>query len=381
MWSSVVGQHRAKDNLQRAILNERVAHAYCFWGAEATAAEALALEFARCLNCQNPQKTESGVEACGQCKSCTQTEHLQHPNIKLIFALPAGKGSSGDDDDPASRMSEEQLSDIQEQIRLKAENPYHDIQLSNASQIRIASIREVKKSIQFSASQSGHRVVILCDADQMTTEAANAFLKTLEEPQNSVTLILCTARRELLPQTILSRCQQIHLELLTVEEIQQALVEQYSMDDANALLCASLAQGSLTQALSFQNDDAQQLRNDVVDLLRSALRPGAYRVDLMAKLDELTHQADRASLEKMLSLLMIWLRDALLMSTTNSNVGVINRDQLPTLEKFVQAYGSKDTMSTIALVEDCIRSIKGNGQVHVNLVCMLIGIRQIFLAA
>ncbi len=378
MWNAVIGQERAKDNLQRAILKDRVAHAYCFWGPEGVGKDALAIEFARCLNCEQPLRGTNSIDACGECRSCKQAEHLQHPNIKLVFALPAGKGSGSDEENAAAKLSEDQLAILQEQIQLKSENPYFNIALPNATQIRIALIREIKKSVQLSQSQHGHRVIIFCEADQMTNEAANAFLKTLEEPQPGVTMILCTSRKDQLPQTILSRCQQVQFDALADDQICKALVERVGMDEQGARLSASLAQGSYSAAMNLANHDTRALRNAIVDLLRSAMRGGNYRIDIMSKLDELSADADKAELEKMLVLLLVWMRDAMMVLHGASAEQIINQDQFETIQKFVTAYGTRDYAAAIDRIEECVRNIRGNGQVHLNLVTMVLSLRQLF---
>ncbi len=379
MWSSLIGQHRAKDNLQRALVGGRVAHAYCFWGPAGVGKEAAALELARCLNCEHPKVSEASYEACGECKSCKQCEHLQHPNLRLVFALPAGKGSGADDDSPIGRFNDDQLAELQEHMQLKAEQPYHSIRLNGATQIRIASVRDIKKSVQMSQAQRGHRVVILCDAERMTTEAANAFLKTLEEPGSGVTFILCSSRKEQLPQTILSRCQQIQFDSLSDADIRQALMDREELSEQQARLCASLAQGSYSQALSVMSSDTQSQRNEVVNLLRAAMRGGNYRSDILSSLDELTADADRSDVEQMLNVLLLWLRDAMMVQFGAEMESIINIDQYEILSKFVAAYPGRDYAAAITLIEEAIRNIRGNGQIHLNLVSLMLGLRTVFL--
>lgn len=140
-WSRVVGQEHAKELLISAIKRGQLSHAYCIWGPPGVGKDALALELARVLNCLNPIETPSNIEACNQCQSCLQMSHLQHPNLHLVFALPSSTKSSSNDESPLLRLSDDQISLIQEQIALKARNPYHDISIPNATQIRIAAIR------------------------------------------------------------------------------------------------------------------------------------------------------------------------------------------------------------------------------------------------
>jgi DNA polymerase III subunit delta' len=376
MWSDVIGQLRAKEIIQRAIQTGRIAHAYCFWGNEGIGKDAFALEFAKVVNCFEQQTINGQLEACGVCKSCVQASHLQHPNISLVFSLPSGKSSSSDDDSPLLRLSDEQIASIQEQLALKAQNPYHNITISQANQIKIASIRDVKKTIQFSQSQQGRRFIIISEADEMTTEAANAFLKTLEEPQDNVTLIITTSHKDQLPQTILSRCQLLYFEPLPPDDIANFLVKHEAIDKQHALLCATLSQGSISTAVEMLNADTQQLRNDIVDLLRATLRQTGYRQDVAHRLEELTRNSDRSDIEKMLLLLMVWLRDALMIILSNSADNIVNQDQRDVLEKFSQAFRNGNFTKALSEIELALHSLTINAQVNLTLLTLMISIRR-----
>ena len=78
----------------------------------------LAIEFAKTLNC-----TKGGIEACGVCPNCQRMDSFQHPNIKLVFALPVGKNEKNGDD-PINVLTEAQVAEVREQIQAKAKDPY-----------------------------------------------------------------------------------------------------------------------------------------------------------------------------------------------------------------------------------------------------------------
>ena len=141
MWSNIIGQKRSVLLLRHAMHEQRVAHAYCFFGPEAVACEALALAFAQALNCAKPVDESP----CGTCKSCVQMNALQHPNVQLIFALPTGKVGNADDS-PISHLSDDQLALVHEEIARKSENLYHRISLDGATAIRINTIREIGRA-------------------------------------------------------------------------------------------------------------------------------------------------------------------------------------------------------------------------------------------
>ncbi len=391
-WQAIIGQQRVKNILGRAIAEKRIAHAYCFWGAEGIGKDALALEFAKVMNCEQPRPNENGIlEACGTCKSCLQASHLQHPNIQFIFSLPAAKSSSGSEKDgamgvsPILKLSDDQIQLIQEQLRIKATNPYHNMTIPNAAQIRIASIREVKKQISMSSSQPGRRFVIVSEADSMNQEAANAFLKTLEEPTSQVTIILTTSRREQLLSTILSRCQQIRCDALFDEDIAQALVAYHGIPLEEARLVARLADGSYSKATELLGEDLRQLRIEIVNLLRLMLTP-RFVLKFAFELDGLVGKGsgdrDRTKLERMLILLLTWIRDAYALSVSEREDTIINIDQIEDLKRFVGRFGVSGNLDAAArAIEQAIERLRRNINVTLILTTLALDVRRILYQA
>lgn len=391
-WQAIIGQQRVKNILGRAIAEKRIAHAYCFWGAEGIGKDALALEFAKVMNCEHPRTGTNGLmEACDTCKSCLQASHLQHPNIQFIFSLPAAKSSSGSDKDgamgvsPILKLSDDQIQLIQEQLRIKATNPYHNMAIPNAAQIRIASIREVKKQISMSSSRPGRRFVIISEADAMNQEAANAFLKTLEEPTSQVTIILTTSRREQLLSTILSRCQQIRCDALFDEDIAHALVAQHTIPLEEARLVARLADGSYSKATELLGEDLRQLRIEIVNLLRLMLTPRfvlKFTFELEGLIGKGSGDRDRTKLERMLILLLTWIRDAYALSVSEREDTIINIDQIEDLKRFVGRFGVSGNLDAAArAIEQAIERLRRNINVTLILTTLALDVRRILYQA
>ena len=216
-WNAIIGQEKVKNLLQKAIIDNRIANSYCFWGLDGIGKDALAIEFAKSANCINPIIYGNTIQACDSCSSCKEITNLQSQSLEIIFSLPAGKTPDGHSDDPIAKLSDEQIDLIQEQIALKAENPYHKISIPNANQIKISSIRGLKKKLTLTSGSRGRRFVIISNADEMNSESANSFLKTLEEPHDNITIILTTSRPDTILPTILSRCQQVRCQPLPFE--------------------------------------------------------------------------------------------------------------------------------------------------------------------
>jgi DNA polymerase-3 subunit delta' len=351
MWDQIIGQERIKNLLRTAIGRERVAHAYLFHGEEGVGMDAMAIEFARVLNCK-----QGGVDACGSCASCKLFDNLQHPNIRLMFALPRGK-SERSDASPLDALTDAEIRAVQEQVRQKAANPYHRIQIPKANEIRINSIRELRREASLSAFAEGWKVFLLLEADRMNDEASNALLKTLEEPTPKTVVILTTSKRERLLPTILSRCQAVRFDSLSSEEIRDALVARHSAPQEDAELVAVLANGSFTQALDLLDADIRESRDTVVQFVRCAL--GNRPTKLFEQVEELVAELDRAGMERWLSLMLVWFRDARVLREGKQS-GIVNIDQRKSLQSFVANFPAVDHSKVISTVEQAIALVGKN---------------------
>ncbi len=351
-WSSIIGQEAIKRFFQQAVRQQRISPAYCLWGPEGVGKDALALEFAKLLNCRAPRHTDGGLEACDTCPDCRQASRLEHPAIRFVFALPPPKSRT--EGPPLLGLSDDQIGILREELRRKADNPYYNIRLPNALQISIGLIRDIQRTLAMAPPAHGRRVIILSEADRMTAEAANACLKTLEEPQDDVVFILTSSRRDLLPSTILSRCYQLYCPPLPDEVLIPALCERHGITEAEARIIAALAHGSYAQALLALETELPSLRQHALDLLRVALKPRRFRQELLHRIEELAGTEDRTRVEQLLKLLLLWLRDAFVLQHTGSTNSLANVDHTETLRRFLQRFPQADLPAMMAAVDTAL---------------------------
>jgi DNA polymerase-3 subunit delta' len=155
--------------LQRSLARGRLGHAYLFAGDNLEELESLARMLAKTLNCQNPVKqNDAAVGCCDACLSCRKIDNDNHPDIHR--ARPESK----------SRV------------------------------ITIDQMRDLMREIQLKPSEAGHKVAIIAAADRLNPQAANAFLKTLEEPPAKSVLILLSSEPQRILETIQSRCLRLN---------------------------------------------------------------------------------------------------------------------------------------------------------------------------
>ncbi len=162
-------QTRGVELLQRSLARGRLGHAYLFAGDQLEELETLARTLAKTLNCQNPVKTGGvATDCCDVCLSCRKIDHDTHADVH--WARPESK----------SRI------------------------------VTVEQTRELMREIQLKPTEAEYKVAIIAGADRLNVQAANAFLKTLEEPPGRSVLILLSTEPQRILETILSRCLRLN---------------------------------------------------------------------------------------------------------------------------------------------------------------------------
>ncbi|RMF60029.1 MAG: DNA polymerase III subunit delta' [Bacteroidetes bacterium] len=357
LWDHVIGQERVVTALQRAVDEGRVAHAYLFHGPDGVGKRAVALAFAQALQCER-----EGARPCGQCGPCEKVRRLIHPDVHVLFPQPG----DADTDDVAARLA-----------RL-AENPYAAVDFvrrpalddptktSNKQALyTVARINEdLRRAMSFKPVEGRYKVAILTDVERMRVEAANAFLKLLEEPGPQTVFVLTTGRPDLLLPTIVSRCQRLRFDVLEPEAIAQALAERAGREGGEAQLLARMAGGSFTRALDLaENEVLLEDRAFVLAFFRHAY---TRRIDPLADLVEQAARMSRERFKGVLALMLGWIRDLVLYRTLGPEAPLVNVDQQDAIARFCTNVPGADLEAMIGLVEEAIDLVERN--VHLTLV-------------
>ncbi len=318
---------------------QRLPHAFLFYGPAGVGKEALAIELAKLLNCQSP---EAGV--CNTCVACQKIQHLEHPDVHLIFPTPA-----------ESNVKPEEL---QQALQQKAANPFQDISFGTRNTfIGIDTIRELKREAGFKRFEGNYKVYIITRADQMRPEAANALLKLLEEPPDGLMIILVTESIHKILPTIKSRCQLVRFSPLPETTIQQ-LARQYlpEVPDDQLTLLARLSGGNLKRMMELATSDVKALRDDMVELLRRIVRINRGQ-DLLAMLERDTQKRDKDKILLTLWLMLLWFQDVLYLRSGHTG-RIRNIDAQETLEKFSTFLPNIDLPAIVLEVEKAIQELQ-----------------------
>ena len=351
-FSTVIGQHRAKGILSKAIENDRVPHAYLFNGPVGVGKEALAIEFAKALFC-----TGAGEKPCDECSSCRRIHSFQHPDFMFVF--------------PSSAKNVDEVRAILDTVM---ENPYARQQPWAVPTIGIEQIREIRHTATLKPLE-GKRVVIIAEADRMTIPAANSILKILEEPPETMHLILTASRVNGMLPTILSRCQEIRFGPLPDNKVEWALVEK-QIEPERAKLISRISQGSYSRALEWLDESFNERRDSAVEFLRFCLKDPQSQIELV---ETLLRQYDKKVIKDILSLTLMWFRDALMLMEQGEQAErhLVNVDQLETLKKFVGAFESIDFQTAFAEIENSISMIERSIQMNLILIVLMTKLRDV----
>lgn len=359
MWDRIIGQNNVIDKLINIRNSGKIAHAYIFYGIDGVGKDAVAIEFAKFVNCNSPVNNS----ACDICPSCRQISSLSSTDFKFITALPAGKNESDYDDDPIKNLKEDDYKIYLSELKEKSDNNYHKINLPNANNIRISSIRQIKRDIFLTNTKDKKKIFIISDADKMNIQSSNALLKILEEPPGNSLIILTTSRINFLLPTIFGRCQKIKFDPLSLNDIKNYIVKASNYSESEALFYAGLSEGSISKCDEILKEDYLSLRDNVIDFLRAAV--SGKKMMISSEIRKIIGNKDKERVKQALKILNIWLRDAFYIKN-GLEEKIINKDKIDNLRKFCKAF-KFDSYKIITSSEDLVKEIDGNQSIELLL--------------
>ena len=235
LFEAIPGQERARDMLGHAIEKGRLASAYLFKGPPDVGKFAAAIDLVRWIKCADPKNCD------GDCHSCRLISRLNHPDIELVMPLPT-----------EIYKNPNKTAKIIEGV---AADPFGRPQFNKSAKIGIDAIKDLNERLSLFPTFDGGRWAIVRDADTMTVEASNAFLKTLEEPPENAYIILTSSRPEYLLPTIISRTQPVQFRRLSRDEIERFALSR-GIDQSEARKIAVRADGSIAPIVAGEDKTA-----------------------------------------------------------------------------------------------------------------------------
>ncbi len=296
----ITGHEWAVAYLRRSLASGRGAHAYLFAGPPNIGKTRLAQRLAQALVCET-----DGPDPCLVCRACRRTVKGNHPDVRAVS------------------------------LETQAANEKADA--AKSKELKIATVREWQRDIDLRPFEAARRVFILNDAHSLTDQAANAMLKTLEEPPSYAVLILVAhGAGDLLP-TVVSRCRVVRLRPLPRATVSRTLQEQYSVSAEDAALVAAWSGGRIGWAIAAVENpellEQQQQRLDV--LVELAVAPRVDRLRWAEERAKEYRNGEHQAASEWMRLWQSWWRDVLLVRSGNLQA-ITHLDRRPELERIAK---------------------------------------------
>jgi DNA polymerase III subunit delta' len=248
------GSRDIADRLLQLIAAGHVGQPFLFIGPPGSGKEVTALQIARRSQCGRAETCRPG----DLCESCQKTVTFQHPDIRWFGPAPAGLEDPGKADQ------------IRQIFEAKIRDPFHQPDVAASCQILIGNpdqpgpltVRGMQQFLRRRTFQGPWKIAIMVDANRLNPAAANALLKTLEEPPPSALIMLLANSLAGLPSTIVSRCQQIMFFPYREDEVRALLARlRPEVDEPGRRQAARCAAGDIRKALDLLTEESRQLRS------------------------------------------------------------------------------------------------------------------------
>lgn len=290
-FSDIIGHRRQIEVIRRSIATGRLPSAYLFHGEEGIGKRLVAIQLAKALNCSSPAPDG---EPCGACHDCRNIASGCHPNVSFI-----------------------RLETNEKTGKLRQE-------------IVIDQVRSAQEYLSLRAVGGGGKALIVDGAHLMNEEAANAFLKTLEEPPEGSHVVLVTSRPGSLLPTIISRCRSVGFAPLGESDVARALAGMRGMDDDDSRLVARMSGGRLGAALDTDPGELRKRRAGFLDIM--GVLDGGGDAALLKKAEALS-KSD-GELEDLVFFGTLWFRDVMVILVGGSAEMAYNGDMLDELSRW-----------------------------------------------
>jgi len=244
-FKDVIGQDELKRSLIQSVKEGRLPHARLISGPAGTGKIALALAYARYLNCTNPGEND----ACGQCPSCVKYNKLAHPDLHFVFPIVKN-------DKKKKEICDDYLSEWREFV---LNNPYFDLQgwlkfigAENAQgMIYAKESNEIIRKLNLKAYESEFKIMLIWLPEKMHEACANKLLKMIEEPPGNTVFLLVSESPDMVIGTIQSRAQSLLVPPIKDADLRKALEERFNLQENALDEIVHLSRGSYLKALEI----------------------------------------------------------------------------------------------------------------------------------
>lgn len=322
-FNDIIGHEKIINYLKKSIENSNIGHAYIFEGPSGVGKTLTAINYAKGILCKNFQ-----LDSCERCSSCVKINSNNHADFRFIE--------------------------------------------SQEKSIKNTQIESIQQDLLRRPNESEKMVYIINKAATMTISAQNRFLKTLEEPSKYAVIILLTENANSLLPTIKSRCQILKFSPISLNMIEQYLVEKYLVDEDNAKILSIFSCGIIGKAIKLYNSkDFKEKRERSINIVEKIINNNI--IDMFDTIEYFTSYKDE--IEEILDMLIYVYRDILITGTTSLEDMIINVDKKEFIKSCLQKIEYTRIGEIINLIEKTKKDIRANINFQLAIENMLLKIQ------
>lgn len=319
MFRKLVGNHAVKQAFRHLIARGRVPSSLLFAGDEGVGKRSFALELIKTLTC-----IESCEEACGVCSACRRASNFQMPKA--------------DDKDAFKRV-------------IFSDHPDVGMVIAQNRTISVDAIRHLESEANFRPYEATNRFFIIDNADKMNDPAANALLKTLEEPPEGAHIFLITSRPDSLLPTIRSRCQTVRFSPVETADIERFLIDDRAFTHDEARLAARLSRGSIGRAVAINVAQFRKLRDRMLSVITNAIE-NRDSAAMLRTSEEMNDAKNKESFEESIDVLASLLHDIWTVRVSRDETRIVNEDLAERISQLATNDGSDQIPSWLAGIDE-----------------------------
>ena len=332
MFNKIIGNNQVKTTFQRLLRSKRLPNSLLMTGENGVGKKQFAFELAKAFVCRSPIEGE----ACDNCVACLRADK---------FTIPKPEDKNRDE---FKKVFFSEHSDI-------------GIVTAYKNNILIDAIRSLEAESNFRPYEANARFFIIDEAEKMNDAAANALLKTLEEPSPTSHIFLLTSRPNSLLQTIRSRCQTVRFAPIEAREIEEHLLKTKKFTSDDARLLAKISRGSLGRALNIDLGKFREQRESILKLTESLIVTN-NRAVLLKVAEEMNDAKNKDNYDIYLDILQTLTHDIWSLNLHESTENIVNIDLNSQLKRLAQKADRKKLAGWLTEIE----TFRDNFAVNLN---------------
>jgi DNA polymerase III subunit delta' len=322
-FDDIIGQESAVNIFTQILASNRLSHAYIFAGPSGVGKFLFARTLAKILICENGEKDKWVVKGCSKCRACKLADKNSNPNLRIV-----------------------------------------EVEKGN-QEINIEAVRDIEKELMLMPFYKSYRIFIINDAERMSEESANAFLKTLEEPVKNTVIIMVVSKLAALLPTILSRCQIIRFYPIQLEPMKEYLMKHLKIGSKQASFLTNLCYGSIGDAIRLHSRDMLSQRDLLIDGLMERDRNRlTNRVVDYARSNARDNEGIRQEIIWQLKIIGFFVRDVLWITYGLADSKLFNSDKISEVKKYQKAHDITQVEKLIYKLLESERYLRYNANIN-----------------